>query len=92
MYLTELVKNLGNQTILLVHRMLMAEVNWLAKKAFLKSGVTYAILRTSWIFSAHGKNFVKTMLDLSKTQKTLNIVADQVGGPTPARDILLVPA
>ena len=57
------------------------------EEGILKSGVTYAILRTSWIFSAHGKNFVKTMLDLSKTQKTLNIVADQVGGPTPARDI-----
>ena len=51
------------------------------------SGAIYAILRTSWIFSAHGVNFVKTMLKFSKTNATLNIVADQIGGPTPAKDI-----
>ncbi len=51
------------------------------------SGAIYAILRTSWIFSAHGVNFVKTMLQFSKTNATLNIVADQIGGPTPAKDI-----
>lgn len=50
-------------------------------------GGNHAVLRTSWVFSEYGNNFVKTMLRLSESHKTLTIVEDQIGGPTPARGI-----
>lgn len=57
------------------------------EKGIRETGVVHAILRTSWVVSAHGSNFVKTMLQLSETREVLDVVADQIGGPTPAQDI-----
>ena len=57
------------------------------EEVIIASGCTHALLRTSWVVSAHGSNFVKTMLRLSEKSQTLTIVDDQVGGPTCANDI-----
>ncbi|WP_170761190.1 dTDP-4-dehydrorhamnose reductase [Ruegeria lacuscaerulensis] len=57
------------------------------EEAVRRAGGTHAILRTSWVVSSHGNNFVKTMLRLGRERERLTIVADQIGAPTPGRDI-----
>lgn len=61
---------------------------WLGEQAIMVENPTYIILRTSWVFSEYGQNFVKTMLHLGAARNHLNIVNDQVGGPTYAGDIV----
>lgn len=48
---------------------------------------TYFIVRISWVFGKHGKNFVKTMLQLGKEKKEVNAVEDQIGSPTYTADL-----
>lgn len=57
------------------------------ERAVIAAGGHELILRTAWVFSAHGTNFIKTMLRLSDSRDALNVVDDQIGGPTPAADI-----
>lgn len=57
------------------------------EKAVLATGCRSIIIRTAWLYSPYGKNFVKTMLNLTSTNKTVKVVFDQVGTPTYAADL-----
>lgn len=57
------------------------------EQAVLKSSAPAIILRTSWVYSNHGKNFYKTMLALAESRNDLTVVADQIGSPTYAQSI-----
>ncbi len=62
----------------------------LGERAIAESGCDYVILRTSWLYSAFGKNFVKTILCLASKREELRVVSDQIGSPTYARDLAKV--
>ena len=57
------------------------------EKRIQESGCNYMIVRTAWLYSSVGKNFVKTMLMLGDTKDEINVVADQKGCPTWAHDL-----
>ena len=62
----------------------------MGEEEIVRSGCKYIIIRTAWLYSAYGNNFVKTILRLSKEKESLNVVYDQVGTPTYAGDLALV--
>jgi dTDP-4-dehydrorhamnose reductase len=57
------------------------------ESAIAKSGCDHLILRTSWVYAPHGKNFMLTMLRLAATKEELRVVADQRGAPTSSRQL-----
>jgi len=57
------------------------------EQAIEASGCKYLIFRTAWLYSEYGKNFVKTMLNLTATKPQLKVVFDQCGTPTYAQDL-----
>lgn len=60
---------------------------WHGEQAITEVGCKHLIIRTAWLYSEFGKNFVKTMLTLTATKPSLNVVFDQVGTPTYAYDL-----
>ena len=60
------------------------------EQAVLSSGCKYILIRTAWLYSEYGRNFVKTMLALTASRPVVNVVSDQVGTPTYALDLAKV--
>jgi dTDP-4-dehydrorhamnose reductase len=63
------------------------ESKWQGEQLALQQNESSLIIRTSWVYSYYGKNFVKTMLRLMAERESLNVVADQYGSPTYAADL-----
>jgi dTDP-4-dehydrorhamnose reductase len=57
------------------------------EKLALENNPNTIIIRTSWVYSSHGNNFVKTMLRLMKEREEIKVVSDQIGSPTYAKDL-----
>lgn len=67
-------------------------INYYGKTKYLgeeavRNYYNHIIVRISWVFGLHGKNFIKTMLNLAQTKSELNVISDQVGSPTYTKDL-----
>lgn len=63
------------------------KTKWAGEQAIIKSGCWHIIIRTSWLYSRQGNNFVKTILRLADERSEINVVNDQFGSPTYAEDL-----
>jgi dTDP-4-dehydrorhamnose reductase len=70
-------------------RSVYGESKLAGERALEESGCKHIVLRTSWVYSSHGKNFVLSMLDLARRGVPLKVVDDQHGCPTSARNLAL---
>ncbi len=60
---------------------------WMGEQVALANNPETIVIRTSWVYSIYGNNFVKTMLRLMKERTSINVVNDQIGAPTYAKDL-----
>ncbi|MES2004792.1 MAG: dTDP-4-dehydrorhamnose reductase [Bacteroidota bacterium] len=60
---------------------------WIGEKLAMENNTRTVVVRTSWVYSTHGNNFVNTMLRLMQERKELKVVSDQLGSPTYALDL-----
>jgi dTDP-4-dehydrorhamnose reductase len=60
---------------------------WMGEQLALQNNPQTIVIRTSWVYSVYGNNFVKTMMRLMKDRSDINVVADQFGSPTYAKDL-----
>lgn len=60
---------------------------WMGEQLALNNNLVTIVIRTSWVYSVYGNNFVKTMLRLMKDRSDFNVVSDQFGTPTYAKDL-----
>lgn len=68
-------------------RSVYGETKLEGERAIQSSGCSYIIIRTAWVFSEYGNNFLKSMMRLGRDHEELNVVADQTGCPTYAQDL-----
>ncbi len=63
------------------------ETKWVGEKLIQEEGPFFYLIRTSWLFGSNGPNFVKTIAGLLRTKSRIEVVTDQVGGPTYTGDL-----